>query len=71
MNYFHSRLSSAKIIDGVALAKEIKDEIKIEIDQIVADGKRRPKLMVVRVGEDPASKTYVKNKIKACEYTGK
>jgi methylenetetrahydrofolate dehydrogenase (NADP+)/methenyltetrahydrofolate cyclohydrolase len=47
------------------------DEIKIEIDQIVADGKRRPKLMVVRVGEDPASKTYVKNKIKACEYTGK
>lgn len=63
-------LSSAKIIDGVALAKEIKDEIKTEIDQIVADGKRRPKLMVVRVGEDPASKTYIKNKIKACEYTG-
>lgn len=54
----------------MALAKEIKDEIKTEIDQIVADGKRRPKLMVVRVGEDPASKTYVKNKIKACEYTG-
>ncbi|CAG2211137.1 MTHFD2 [Mytilus edulis] len=63
-------LSAAKIINGVALAKEIKDEVKKEIDEVVASGKRRPKLIVIRVGEDPASKTYVKNKIKACEYTG-
>ncbi|VDI37892.1 methylenetetrahydrofolate dehydrogenase(NAD+) / 5,10-methenyltetrahydrofolate cyclohydrolase [Mytilus galloprovincialis] len=65
-----NRLSAAKIINGVALAKEIKDEVKNEIDEVVASGKRRPKLIVIRVGEDPASKTYVKNKIKACEYTG-
>lgn len=44
--------------------------MKNEIDEVVASGKRRPKLIVIRVGEDPASKTYVKNKIKACEYTG-
>ncbi|KAK3090750.1 hypothetical protein FSP39_014327 [Pinctada imbricata] len=64
------RLAAAKIIDGVALAKEIKDEVKLEIDQLVAAGGRHPMLTVVLVGEDPASQTYIKNKMKACTYTG-
>ena len=58
------------MIDGKAMAKEIKNEIKAEVSEIVASGRRPPHLSVVLVGENPASKTYVKNKTKAAEYTG-
>ena len=64
------RLSAAKLIDGKAIAKEIRDEVKAEVDQIKASGRRPPQLTVVLVGSDPASVVYVKNKIKACHYTG-
>ena len=60
----------AKIIDGVAMAAEIKDEIKREVEVMVQNGSRPPHLTVLIVGEDPASLTYVKNKIKATQYTG-
>jgi 5,10-methylene-tetrahydrofolate dehydrogenase/methenyl tetrahydrofolate cyclohydrolase len=65
------RCTAAKIIDGKAIAKQIKDEVKAEVEKIVQAGKRPPQLTVVLVGSDPASVVYVKNKIKACEYTGK
>ena len=64
------RCLTAKVIDGKAMAKEIKNEIKAEVSEIVASGRRPPHLSVVLVGENPASKTYVKNKTKAAEYTG-
>ena len=56
----------AKIIDGKRISQEIKDEVREEIarDNIKAS------LAVIIVGEDPASKVYVKNKKTACEYCG-
>jgi len=57
---------SAKIIDGKAVAQKVRANIKEEVSQLVAAGKRRPGLAVVLVGEDPASQVYVRNKKKAC-----
>lgn len=52
------------------MAQAIKDEVKQEVDQIVSRGRRQPHLTVILVGENPASKTYIKNKFKAAEYIG-
>ncbi|HRZ95030.1 MAG TPA: bifunctional methylenetetrahydrofolate dehydrogenase/methenyltetrahydrofolate cyclohydrolase FolD [Candidatus Moranbacteria bacterium] len=57
---------SAKILDGKKLASEIKEELKIEIAQLKKTG-IAPGLVVILVGDDPASKIYVDNKKKACE----
>ena len=55
-----------KVIDGKALAESIRKEIKEKIEK----SNKRPGLAVVIVGEDPASKIYVRNKIKACNELG-
>lgn len=55
-----------KIIDGKAIAQELRAELKTKIDK----AEKKPGLAVVIVGEDPASKIYVRNKIKACEELG-
>lgn len=55
----------ARALDGKALAKEIKDELKIKINDWISAGHRAPSLRCIIVGEDPASHTYVKNKITA------
>lgn len=55
-----------KIIDGKALAAELRAELKDKI----AKEDRKPGLAVVIVGEDPASRIYVRNKIKACGELG-
>ena len=55
-----------KIIDGKALSTEIRAELKEKI----ANSVKKPGLAVVIVGEDPASRIYVRNKIKACEDLG-
>ena len=60
----------ARLIDGKAMAKDIKSEVKAEVDEMVAAGKRPPHLTAIIVGDDPASHTYVRNKMKACEETG-
>ncbi|MDD2972424.1 MAG: bifunctional methylenetetrahydrofolate dehydrogenase/methenyltetrahydrofolate cyclohydrolase FolD [Lachnospiraceae bacterium] len=59
----------AKIIDGKAISKEIKEEVK---EQVVALREKGTEisLAVVQVGCDPASSVYVNNKKKACEYVG-
>ena len=58
------------LIDGKATAAQIKAEIKEAVEQMVADGKRRPHLAAVLVGHDGGSETYVKNKVLACEACG-
>ena len=58
------------ILDGKALAEEIKGEIKNEVDKIVQSGQRAPHLVAVLVGDDPASKSYVGNKVKSCDQVG-
>ncbi len=59
----------AEIIDGKALAKKIRAELKLEVDELKKKA-INPKLAVIMVGEDKASKVYVKNKSKACEEIG-
>lgn len=58
------------LIDGKAVAAEIKKEISQEVEQIVASGGKRPHLAAILVGHDGGSETYVKNKVIACETCG-
>ncbi len=60
---------TAKIIDGKAVAAEIRREIADRVKALKAKGVT-PGLVVVLVGEDPASTVYVRNKVKACEDVG-
>jgi methylenetetrahydrofolate dehydrogenase (NADP+)/methenyltetrahydrofolate cyclohydrolase len=60
---------SAQIIDGKALAAEIRSELAEQTLELRKRG-RSPGLAVVLVGEDPASQVYVRNKIKACHEVG-
>ena len=59
----------AVIIDGKALAKKIRENLKKECEELKQKG-IIPKLAVIMVGDNPASKVYVKNKSKACEEIG-
>ena len=58
------------ILDGKVVAASIKEQLKEEIDAAVANGGRRPRLVIISVGDDPASKVYVRNKMKAAEEVG-
>ena len=58
------------IIDGKAISLKRKDELKLKIDALRQAQKRIPKLVVVLVGDNQASQTYVRNKEKACAYVG-
>ena len=59
----------AAIIDGKAISKQIKDELKEQVAAYRAQGTEIA-LAVIQVGQDPASTVYVGNKKKACEYIG-
>ncbi|MEE1222483.1 MAG: bifunctional methylenetetrahydrofolate dehydrogenase/methenyltetrahydrofolate cyclohydrolase FolD [Bacteroidaceae bacterium] len=58
------------LIDGKATAAQIKQEIKDEVERMVARGERRPHLAAILVGHDGGSETYVRNKVLACEACG-
>ena len=58
------------ILDGKVVAASIKEQLKEKIDAAVANGGRRPKLVIISIGDDPASKVYVRNKMKAAEEVG-
>lgn len=60
----------AELLEGAPLADEIKREVAAEIEQHWRKAEQRPCLAAVRVGDDPASEVYVKNKIRACEEVG-
>ena len=60
---------TAQIIDGKAIAQEVRAEWKVRADALKARG-TTPGLAVIIVGEDPASKVYVANKVKACAELG-
>lgn len=59
----------SQLIDGKQISKQIKDELKEEVQRLSAEG-RNACLAVVQVGDDPASSVYVRNKKKACAYIG-
>jgi len=56
-------------IDGIVIAKAVKDRVKKAVDELKTQG-INPCLATVLVGDNPASATYVKNKHKACEEVG-
>ncbi len=59
----------AKILSGKVVSARVKEELKKEVEKLKTEGKQTG-LAVVLVGEDPASKVYVRNKEKACEELG-
>ena len=59
-----------QIIDGKAIATEIKKEIAAEVNEIIAKGGKRPHLAAILVGHDGGSETYVAHKVRACEECG-
>ena len=59
-----------QIIDGKAIAAEIKKEIAAEVNEIIAKGGKRPHLAAILVGHDGGSETYVAHKVRACEECG-
>ena len=59
----------SQIIDGKELAKNIREKLKDEVIEL-KNADINPKLAVIMVGDDKASKVYVKNKSKACEDVG-
>lgn len=59
-----------KILDGKATADQIKMEIAAEVEKMTAEGKKRPHLAAILVGDDGASQTYVGHKEKACAQVG-
>ena len=58
-----------QIIDGKAISAQIKDELKVKVEEMKEQG-IRVCLAVIQVGNDPASSVYVGNKKKACAYIG-
>lgn len=61
---------TANIIDGKAIAKQVRNAVASKVKQRVENGLRAPGLAVVLVGLDPASQVYVGSKRKACEEVG-
>ena len=59
-----------KLLDGKSLANKLKEDLKEEIGQYLKKGLRKPSLAVILVGENPASKIYVRKKKESCEYVG-
>ena len=57
-------------IDGKQLALDIQAELKEQVESWRKEGKRPPHLVAVLVGDNPASASYVRNKMRACERTG-
>jgi methylenetetrahydrofolate dehydrogenase (NADP+)/methenyltetrahydrofolate cyclohydrolase len=60
----------AEILDGNAIAAQIRGEVAEEVHRIAAAHHFRPGLAAVLVGNDPASEVYVRNKVRACEEVG-
>jgi methylenetetrahydrofolate dehydrogenase (NADP+)/methenyltetrahydrofolate cyclohydrolase len=59
-----------KILDGQLVSQATKDELKLKVAQLVAEGKKVPHLAAVLVGDNGASETYVGSKVRTCEEIG-
>lgn len=62
--------SQPLVLNGKAIAQAMRQEVGEQVTELVAQGGRRPKLVAVLVGDDPASQTYVASKAKACDAAG-
>ena len=61
---------AARLIDGKALAQQVRDRLAIETAELLAKKGIKPGLATILVGDDPGSQIYVRNKQKACEMAG-
>ena len=61
---------SAQIIDGKAIAAEVRNQVRLDIQQRIKNNQRAPGLAVILVGLDPASQVYVRKKREACDEAG-
>ena len=61
---------AAQLIDGKALAQQVRDRLAKESAELFAKKSMKPGLATILVGDDPASHVYVRNKQKACELAG-
>lgn len=61
---------TAQIIDGKEIAKQLRAELKLKVQEKVVANVRSPGLAVILVGADPASQVYVRNKRRACDDVG-
>ncbi|KAF7399525.1 hypothetical protein HZH68_008117 [Vespula germanica] len=57
-------------IDGNAISKQIKEELRSDIDAWISVGNKKPKLVAILVGENPASQTYVQKKMESANFVG-
>jgi methylenetetrahydrofolate dehydrogenase (NADP+)/methenyltetrahydrofolate cyclohydrolase len=62
--------NKAELLEGAAVAEQIKREVSEEVSRLLQEHEVKPCLAAVRVGDDPASEVYVRNKIRACEEVG-
>lgn len=69
LDYVKEMNKLTQILDGKKIAQQVKDEVK-EMVKMLRVYDIRPALTVIQVGENPASTTYVRNKIRACEEVG-
>lgn len=65
-----SMMKRATMLDGARVAKDIKKEVAVAVTALWDEHGLKPCLAAVRVGDDPASEVYVRNKVKACEEVG-
>jgi methylenetetrahydrofolate dehydrogenase (NADP+) / methenyltetrahydrofolate cyclohydrolase len=66
----HQTSRRAEILDGAVIAQKIKQEVAQEVGRLRQAHGLQPCLVAVRVGDDPASAVYVRNKMRACEEVG-
>jgi methylenetetrahydrofolate dehydrogenase (NADP+)/methenyltetrahydrofolate cyclohydrolase len=58
------------VVDGMALANELRERLASEVSALISEGRRAPRLAVVLVGDNPASASYIKGKRRACVRIG-
>jgi methylenetetrahydrofolate dehydrogenase (NADP+)/methenyltetrahydrofolate cyclohydrolase len=61
---------NGNVIDGKAVAAEVRERARLGVEELIASGGPKPGLATVLVGDDPASKIYVRNKGEACRQAG-
>uniref|UniRef100_A0A8C5EA32 Methenyltetrahydrofolate cyclohydrolase n=1 Tax=Gouania willdenowi TaxID=441366 RepID=A0A8C5EA32_GOUWI len=69
-DHFLSLRQEAVVISGRKLARQIREESRVDVEKWVLAGNRRPRLSVILVGDDPASHSYVLNKTRAASDVG-
>ncbi|PTX53929.1 methylenetetrahydrofolate dehydrogenase (NADP+)/methenyltetrahydrofolate cyclohydrolase [Melghirimyces profundicolus] len=63
-------MEQGQLIDGKAIAEQVKRELKEEVEEWTGKSGKRPGLAVILVGNDPASESYVRGKVRDCEQVG-